>query len=177
MALKSAVAAFISCFIASQYSYHNLGAINTHMTIFTMAQHPLVGQGFLIFETSRSNLVIHTTLGRTPLDEGSVRQRELWQHTAPTRDKHTCSRRYSSWQSQQASGRNPHVRPSGRWNRYISMFYSTYSMCFFERENRIKYTLTSCAGLKQIFLMFFSVETLTGRHKLNCSNYNVSWLN
>jgi hypothetical protein len=34
-----------------------------------MAQQPVGGQGLLIFEASRSHVVIHTTFGRNPLDE------------------------------------------------------------------------------------------------------------
>ena len=43
-----------------------------------MAQQPLVGQGLLIIEASRSRSFRHTTLGRTPLDEGSARRRDLY---------------------------------------------------------------------------------------------------
>ena len=40
-----------------------------------MAQQPLVGQGLLIIDGSRLQSVIHTTLGRTPVD---VRHRDLY---------------------------------------------------------------------------------------------------
>jgi hypothetical protein len=36
---------------------------------FPMAQQPLVGQGILFNEASRSHAVRHTSLGSTPLDE------------------------------------------------------------------------------------------------------------
>jgi hypothetical protein len=38
-------------------------------TTFFIAQQPLVGQDFLIIETSRSNSFRHNTLGGNPLDE------------------------------------------------------------------------------------------------------------
>jgi hypothetical protein len=44
-----------------------------------MAQQPLVDQGLLIIETSRSHSVRHTTLGRTPLDEWSARPDKVQQ--------------------------------------------------------------------------------------------------
>jgi len=48
-----------------------------------------------------------TTLGRTPLDEWSARRSKLWQPTTLARDRHTCRRRVSNPQPQQASGRRP----------------------------------------------------------------------
>ena len=47
------------------------------------------------------------TVGRTPLNEWSVRRRGLWQHTTITTDKHPCPGWDSKPQSQQASGRRP----------------------------------------------------------------------
>ena len=48
-----------------------------------------------------------TTVGRTPLDEWSVRRRDLYLTTHNTHNKHPCPRRDSNPQSQQASGRRP----------------------------------------------------------------------
>ena len=42
-----------------------------------IVQQPLASQGLLIFESSLSH-PRHTTLGRTPLDEGSTRRRDLY---------------------------------------------------------------------------------------------------
>ena len=47
-----------------------------------------------------------TTVGRTPLDERSVRRRDLYLTTLTT-DKHPCRRWDSHPRSQQASGRRP----------------------------------------------------------------------
>jgi hypothetical protein len=50
----------------------------------------------------------HTTLGRTPLDEGSVRRRDLYLTTKiSTRYRYACPRRDSKPQSQQKSGCRP----------------------------------------------------------------------
>jgi hypothetical protein len=50
----------------------------------------------------------HTTVGRTPLDEGSARRGDLYlTHTTFTTDKHPCPRRDSNPQSQQAIGCRP----------------------------------------------------------------------
>jgi hypothetical protein len=50
----------------------------------------------------------HTTVGRTPLDEGSARRRDLYLTTqALTRDKHPCPRWDSNPLYHQALGRRP----------------------------------------------------------------------
>jgi len=65
---------------------------------------PIVGQGVLIAEASRS--LRHTTLDKIPLDECSARREtSTWHHTTLTRDRHLCPRRNSNLQSQQASDR------------------------------------------------------------------------
>ena len=46
------------------------------------------------------------TVGRTPLDEWSARRRDVYL-TTHTADRHSCPRRDSNPQSQQASGRRP----------------------------------------------------------------------
>jgi hypothetical protein len=50
-----------------------------------MAQQPIVGQGLLVIETSRSH-TRHTTVGRTPLDECSAPRRDL---TLPDDTQHS----------------------------------------------------------------------------------------
>jgi len=45
---------------------------------FSMTQEPLVSQGLLIIEASRLYSVSHSTFGRTPLNEWSVRLRDLY---------------------------------------------------------------------------------------------------
>jgi hypothetical protein len=48
-----------------------------------------------------------TTVGRTPLDEWSIRRTDLYLTTNNTHDKHPCPRWDSNQQSQQGSGRRP----------------------------------------------------------------------
>jgi len=62
--------------------------------------------------SSRTSFLDHTqrrvTVGRTPLDEWSVRREtSTWQHTTLTTDKHPCHRWNSNPWSQQPSGRRP----------------------------------------------------------------------
>jgi hypothetical protein len=61
--------------------------------------------GFLF---SLDHTQTHTTVGRTPLDEGSARCRDLYLTTQTlTTDKHPCPRWDSNPRSQQALGRRP----------------------------------------------------------------------
>ena len=59
---------------------------------FRLAQQPDSGRSHIIVEASRLKQW-HTTVGRTPLNEGSARRRDLCQtHTALTRDRHRSPR-------------------------------------------------------------------------------------
>jgi hypothetical protein len=49
-----------------------------------MAQQSPVGQGLLIVEPSQSHSFMHTTVGRTPLDEWSAWRRDLYLTTNNT---------------------------------------------------------------------------------------------
>jgi len=55
-----------------------------------MAQQPLVGQCLLIIEALWL-LSRHNTLGRTPLDEGSARRRDLYSTTHDTHKRQTST--------------------------------------------------------------------------------------
>jgi hypothetical protein len=61
-----------------------------------------------LFLFSLDHTQTHTAAGRTPLDEGSARRRDLYLTTQTlTRDKHPCPRLDSNPRSQQALGRRP----------------------------------------------------------------------
>ena len=66
-----------------------LRALSCYTYIFFMTQQPLVGQGFLIIEASRSLSFRHTELGRTTLDERSARRRSLYLATHKTHKAQT----------------------------------------------------------------------------------------
>jgi hypothetical protein len=53
-----------------------------------MARQPLGGLGRLIFRGFTITLYRHTTLGRTPLDEGPARRRDLYLTTHNTHKRH-----------------------------------------------------------------------------------------
>ena len=80
---------------------------NTFLFSFFVAQLLLVGQGFLIIAASRSHSdTQHTTLLFWTSDKPGP-ETSTWQHTTPTRNRHSCPSRNSNLQSQQASGHRP----------------------------------------------------------------------
>jgi hypothetical protein len=60
-----------------------------YFIIFFVAQQPNSGLGHPIVEVSKSHSVRHTTLGRTPLDEGSTCRRDLYLTTHNTHKRQT----------------------------------------------------------------------------------------
>jgi hypothetical protein len=57
-----------------------------------MAQKPPMGPSVLIIQASRSHSIKLTTIGRTPLDEGSARRGNLYLTTHNTHNRHPCRR-------------------------------------------------------------------------------------
>ena len=84
--------------------------IYIYIYIFCGAQQPPVGQGLLIHESSRSHK-LRTTFGRTPLDEGSARRRDL------CLTKHSTHKRQTSMPS---VGFKPTIPASERPQTYAS---------------------------------------------------------
>jgi len=71
-----------------------------------------------------------TTVGRTPLDEWSVRCRDLyWLHKTVTTDSHPCSGGIPTRNSNKRTPTGIRLRPLGRWDRHL---WSIFLMkCFF----------------------------------------------
>jgi len=80
-----------------------MNLIQIVLTIFSMVQQILMGQGLLIIEATIT--LRQTTLGRT--NDQPKAKTSTWQPTKVTRDRHLCLRRDSNPQSQQASSRRP----------------------------------------------------------------------
>jgi hypothetical protein len=69
-----------------------------------MAQQPVVGQGLLIIEASRSHSDTPKSTGLLRTSDQPDAETSTWQHTTFTTERHPCHRRDSNPQSQQASG-------------------------------------------------------------------------
>ena len=72
--------------------------------IFFKAQQPPVGQGLLIVQASWSHSDTSYSVGLLWTSDQPNAETSTWQHTALTTDRHTCHRRDSNSQTQQASG-------------------------------------------------------------------------
>jgi hypothetical protein len=84
--------------------------------LFSMAQLPLVGRGFLVIQASRSH---SDTLCRTPLDEWSDRRRYTYlitQHSQET-DIHAPGGIRTRNTSKRAATES-RLRPRGHWDRH-----------------------------------------------------------
>jgi hypothetical protein len=93
-------------FIYSSYIHIIIIIIIIIIILLTFTTHfRVLASSFLRF---RDHTQGRTTVGRTPLDEGSARRRDLYLTTHNTHNrKHPCPRRGSNPQSQQASGCRP----------------------------------------------------------------------
>jgi hypothetical protein len=93
-----------------------------------MAQQPLLGQGLIIIEASRSHR--HTTLGRTPLEEWSARRRDLYLTTQTlTTDRHPSPGGIRTRNPSMRTAADPRPRPRGHWHRRWSYLQGNISRC------------------------------------------------
>ena len=81
-----------------------------------VAQHPPVDRFLLVIEASQSHWETLHSIGLLWMNDEPATQTSTWQHTALTRDKHECLRRYSKLQIQQARA-DPCPRPRNHWDR------------------------------------------------------------
>jgi hypothetical protein len=108
---------------------HPINAWSLELVFFFVVLQPHEGYGLLIHEFFfLENTWRRATIGRTPLDEWSVRRRDLYLTTHNTHNRNPCPRRDSSSQSQQASGRRPTsytIRPLGPAS--LELWYIIYT--------------------------------------------------
>jgi len=116
------------------------------LLISPMAQKPLVGQGVLVFEASRSHSDTPQSVGLLWTSDQPDADTSTWQHTTITWHKHPCLQQDSYPHSQQTSHRRPKpetVRPLGSTvHRSVSMKYS--SMSLYQRIQNTDYSVSLC---------------------------------
>jgi len=81
--------------------------MNTAAVLYPVAHQPTVAQGCLIDEATRTQSDAPHSLGLLWTGDQTDPDTCTEQHTALTRDRHSCPERDSYPQSQQASGRRP----------------------------------------------------------------------
>jgi hypothetical protein len=91
-----------------------------------MAQKPPVGQSVLIIEASRSHSIKHTTIGRTPLDEGSARRGDLYLTTHNSHNRQTSMPPAGWIRTRNPSKRaaaDPCLRMRSQWDRPLHIIW------------------------------------------------------
>jgi hypothetical protein len=79
------------CLETAFYNHISYIKIQCFNAIFSfMAQQPLVGQGLLIIEASRSYSDTSHSVGLICTSDQSDAETSTWQHTTLTRDRHPC---------------------------------------------------------------------------------------
>jgi hypothetical protein len=89
------------------FAFDTEGNYTANLFFFTMAQQPLVGQGLLIIEASRSHSDKPHSVELLRTSDQPDAETSTWQHTTFTRDRHPSPRLDSNPQFQQMSGRRP----------------------------------------------------------------------
>jgi len=84
-----------------------------------MEQQPLVGQGLLIFEASRSHSDTPNSIGLLWTSDQPETHTSTWQQTTFTKERHPCFRWNSNPQSQEASGYRHKLETAYTWQLYI----------------------------------------------------------
>ena len=84
--------------------------------------------------TFRNYTQRRTTVGRTSLDMGPARHRDLYltTHTTLTTDKRPCPRWDSNPRSQQANGLDLGLRPRSHWDRQVDSYPCAICVRFVE---------------------------------------------
>ena len=119
----------LSFFILEKY-FH---ARHSHKLNSTpsLAQQPQVGQGLLIIEALRSHSR-HTTIGRTPLDEGSARHRVpyLTAHNTHNRQTSMPQAGFEPTIPGEQRAADPRLRPRGHRDRHDVKYPCKLSLKF-----------------------------------------------
>jgi hypothetical protein len=76
-----------------------------------MAEQPVVGQGLLIIEATRSHSDIPHSVGLLSKSDQPISESSTWQHTTPHKRQTSIVPAGSDSESQQASGCRPHRIP------------------------------------------------------------------
>jgi hypothetical protein len=96
--------------------------------IFFMAQQPLLGQGLLIIEASRSHLDTPHSVGLFWTSDQPDAETSTWQHTTLTRDIHPCLGGIRTRNPSKQEAADPSLRPRDHWDRPVA-FTSNWCSC------------------------------------------------
>jgi hypothetical protein len=111
---------------------------NWPLIFFPMAQQPLVGQGLLIIEASRSHSDTPHSVGLVRTSDRPDAETSTWQYTTLTRDRHPCPAGIQTRNPSKRAAADPRLSPRGHWDRhtpiiliFLFLCVSSYSPTFF----------------------------------------------
>ena len=88
-----------------------------------MAQYPLMGQGFLINEASRTHSDAPRPVGLLWASDQPDTQTSTLQYTTLTRDRHPCPDRIRTHNPSKRAAADPHLRSRGHWERQTGFIW------------------------------------------------------
>ena len=143
-----------------------------------MRRKPLVDQGLLIDEASRLHTHTHTHthtytphFGRNPLDEWSIRRRDLYLTTHNTHKTQPCPRRDSNLQSQQASGRRPTPQTARPLWSAMDEFYCKLSATNMAKWVNLLAYFLCCVSIHRHYIVLFYIPLHSFPYVILCSSY------
>jgi hypothetical protein len=106
--------------------------LTARLFFFPIAQQPLGGLGRRIFRGFTITHFRHNTVGRTPLDEGPARRRDLYLTTHNTHNRQTSMppSRIRTHDPSKRVAADPRLRPRGHWDR-------RYFVCLSENKTKL----------------------------------------
>jgi hypothetical protein len=87
-----------------------------------MAQQPLVGQGLLIIETSRSHSDTPQSVGLLWTSDQPDAETSTRQHTTLRGDRYPCPRRDRTRNPSKQAAADPRLKPLGHWDRHLMKY-------------------------------------------------------
>ena len=138
-----------------------------------MVQQPIVGQGLLVIETSRSHSDTPHWVGLLWTSDQPYAETSTWQHTTLTRDGH---------RTHNPSKRTHSLESAAHWDRPSSglllrkqlSLYNDYLYCYLTRVNAKLVNTTNLKTVQKICLSKFSVHTKCTQYTAGHHNWCVS---
>jgi hypothetical protein len=80
-----------------------------------------MGLGLLVSSRFHGHIHLrHTTVGRTPLDEGPARRRDLYLTSHNTHNRQTSMPPVGFYDPSKRAAEDPRLRPHGHWDRLLN---------------------------------------------------------
>jgi len=121
----------------------------------SMVQQPLVDQGFLIIEVSRSHSETLRSVGILWTSDQPDAETSTWQHVTLTRDRHAHPRRDSNLLASKLAATDPRKRKRGHWDRLLNKIYFYADKWPFSYIQRVVVSLEAFYNMRNIVVWIF----------------------